>query len=180
MNIDILFDEKYRFENGQLLKKVTNYTLCSENEVINYYKDKAPLVFVSNKELYLLSNDKINAINPKRYTTTPVTSLFISEIFIIAEYRSIQVWKANIEITFSFDECNDCIDYGDGFILQNGYLMKTDTRDWMCSGTETKEFFKKIMKINNSNIDVEYDKENNRIFVIPEGKKHHTPKINWG
>ena len=142
----IILDETYRLENGQLIKKIINHTPCTKKEVINYYKDKTPLAFKSDTGFYLLSNDKVNVISNSCYgTIKPIDLLFIEQIYIIGDRSLTQVWSRSLEIEFPRDEYN-CIDYKDGYILQGGFLMKVEQRDWFCTDKETTAFFKKVFK----------------------------------
>lgn len=145
MDTNIKYDENYFLDNGKLKKKVKNYgKLCEKYEVIDYYKNKYPIVFQTHEQgNYLLTNDGIRAVEVNIYCNFVfISSLDIDKIFIRQDTSLTQVWSANVEIKFSVDTDDNKIDYEDGYFLQYGMLFKQEDIDQLCTTKEVIEFYK--------------------------------------
>lgn len=152
--VDKKFDDKYRLENGHLIKKIQGYEPCTQTEVIEYFKDKRALTFnvteygfnggyniEENKEVYILSNDKVTAISLKGIAT-PVSDLEINKIFINDGCNCfIQVWSDNLKENMNAGY-NGYMDIEDGYILQYNHLFKVVDQDLHCTLSETVNYFK--------------------------------------
>lgn len=146
INLSKRYENGHHLVNGQLYKISKKHVFCEPNEIVEYFKDKYPILLEAEGGVYSLYNDKRHVINTKCYIDLKLISeLFVENIFIKHKSELINVWSRDVHIEFNLDQEESTKEFEDGYLIMHGILCKPLDESVVCTIKETIEFFKSKM-----------------------------------
>ncbi len=143
INLSKGYENGYHLLDGQLYKTSNKYVACEKEEVVEYFKDKCPILLETEDAVYSLTNDKTHVVNTRCYNDLRLLSeLYVKNILIKYERTLVNVWSREVNIEFNTDREEFTKEYEDGYRIIHGMLLKPSDESIVCSIEETIEFFK--------------------------------------